>query len=140
MNRTPAVKAWQERLAREGHALVSVDPALMPPQYPNLEQSKLLLAEGVRDPVVRRLTIVSIVEGFGAIIRDVAVPDLASQFVEPIDGTALAHLGKPTEEVIFSFFAGIVFGLADVETRSILPSFAAHFFGSALFDTLALAY
>jgi hypothetical protein len=66
----------------------------MPPQYPNVEQSKLLLRAGVRDPVVRRLTIISIVEGFGAVIRDVRVPDLRSCFVEPIDGTALDHLGR----------------------------------------------
>jgi membrane protease YdiL (CAAX protease family) len=51
---------------------------------------------------------------------------------------ALAHLGKPPEEVAFSLFAGIVFGLADLEARSILPSFSAHFLGSALFDMLAL--
>ncbi len=94
IHRMPAVRAWQERLAREGHALVTVDEALMPPQYPNLEQSKLLLKEGVRDPVVRRLTIISIVEGFGAIIRDVGIPGLAGQVVEPIDATALAHLDK----------------------------------------------
>jgi membrane protease YdiL (CAAX protease family) len=51
---------------------------------------------------------------------------------------ALLHLGKPTEEVVFSFFAGIAFGLADLEARSLLPSFASHFLGSALFDVLAL--
>jgi membrane protease YdiL (CAAX protease family) len=51
---------------------------------------------------------------------------------------AIAHLGKPTEEVVFSLFAGLAFGLADMEARSILPSFLAHFTGSAVFDYLAL--
>jgi hypothetical protein len=92
IHRAPAIRAWQAQLARDGHELLAIDTALMPPQYPNVEQAKLLLREGVRDPVVRRLTIVAIVEGFGAIIRDVRVPDLAAQLVEPIDGTALAHL------------------------------------------------
>ena len=92
LHRGPAIRAWQAELAREGHALIEVDRALMPPQYPNVAQSRLLLRHGVRDPVVRTLTIVSIVEGFGAIIRDVVVPDLASLVVEPIEGTALAHL------------------------------------------------
>jgi hypothetical protein len=32
------------------------------------------------------------VEGFGAVIRDVGVPKLDAHLVEPIDGTALAHL------------------------------------------------
>ena len=51
---------------------------------------------------------------------------------------ALAHVGKPVEEVVFSFFAGIAFGLADLEARSIVPSFASHLLGSVLFDALAL--
>jgi len=90
--REPAIRAWQARLGTAGHELLRVDPALMPPQYPNVEQAKLLLREGVRDPVVRRLTIISIVEGFGAVIRDVRVPPLDALVVEPIEGTALTHL------------------------------------------------
>jgi hypothetical protein len=94
LHRTPAIRAWQARIAADGHALLSIDPAQIPPQYPNADQAVLLAKEGVRDPIVRALTIISIVEGFGAIIRDVKVPDLGSQIVEPIDGTALAHLGS----------------------------------------------
>ena len=93
-NRVPAIGAWQERLRRDGHELIGVDPALLPPQYPNVEQAKLLLSEGVQEPIVRALTIISIVEGFGAIIRDVPVPKLEELVVEPIDGTALAHIDK----------------------------------------------
>ncbi len=94
LHRMPAVRAWQARLAREGETLLDVDRALMPPQYPNVEQTTLLLRHGVRDPVARALTIISIIEGFGAIIRDVKVPDLAALVMEPIEGTALAHLGR----------------------------------------------
>jgi hypothetical protein len=94
LHRAPAVAAWQARLAREGHALVEVPRALMPPQYPNVAQSKLLLTHGVRDPIVRALTIISIVEGFGAVIRDVRVPSLRDWIVEPLEGTALDHLGR----------------------------------------------
>jgi hypothetical protein len=90
--RGPAIAAWQAQLRRSGHGLIDVYPGLMPPQYPNIAQAKLLLREGVRDPVVRRLTIISIVEGFGAIIRDVRVPPLEAHVVESIDGTALSHL------------------------------------------------
>jgi len=92
LHRGPAIAAWQARLAREGDALIGIPRALMPPQYPNLAQATLLLRHGVRDPIVRTLTIISIVEGFGAIIRDVRVPDLGALVVEPVDGTALAHL------------------------------------------------
>jgi hypothetical protein len=91
-HRGPAIVAWQARLAREGAELIEVPRALMPPQYPNLAQARLLLREGVREPIVRALTIIAIVEGFGAIIRDVEVPDLDDLVREPLSGTALAHL------------------------------------------------
>jgi hypothetical protein len=94
LHRAPAISAWQARLAREDAALIEIPRALMPPQYPNVEQSVLLLKHGVRDPIVRALTIISIVEGFGAIIRDVKVPDLGALVVEPTAGTALAHLAE----------------------------------------------
>jgi hypothetical protein len=94
LHRGPAIHAWQAALAREGTELIEIDRAMMPPQYPNVAQAKLLLQHGVRDPIVRTLTIISIVEGFGAVIRDVAVPDLAKCVVEPTTGTALAHLGS----------------------------------------------
>ena len=92
LHRGPAIRAWQARLRVEGAGLLEIPRTLMPPQYPNVEQAKLLLREGVREPIVRALTLISIVEGFGAIIRDVEVPDLRSHVVEPIDGTALSHL------------------------------------------------
>jgi hypothetical protein len=94
LHRGPAIAAWQARLARDGQALLEIPRALMPPQYPNVAQSTLLLRHGVRDPLVRTLTIISIVEGFGAIIRDVRVPDLGALVVEPVEGTALAHLAE----------------------------------------------
>jgi hypothetical protein len=93
LHRAPAILAWQSQLLRDGAEVIQIDRALMPPQYPNVEQAKLLLRHGVRDPIVRTLTIISIVEGFGAVIRDVAVPDLTECVVEPVTGTALAHLG-----------------------------------------------
>ncbi len=94
VHRGPAVAAWQARLAREGSELLEIPRALMPPQYPNVAQAKLLLKNGVRDPIVRTLTIISIVEGFGAVIRDVRVPKLGELVVEPLEGTALDHLGR----------------------------------------------
>ena len=92
LHRSPAIEAWQGQLAQQGHELVEISTALVPPQYPSVAQSKLLLTEGVREPVVRALTMIAILEGFGAVIRDVTVPALAAHLREPIDGTALAHL------------------------------------------------
>jgi hypothetical protein len=92
LHRNPAVLAWQTKLTNEGFRLIEIADALSPPQYPSVEQARLLLKRGLREPIVRALTVISILEGFGAIIRDVRVPDLNALFVEPIDGTALAHL------------------------------------------------
>jgi len=94
LHRAPAIAAWQARLRREDAGLIEIPRSLMPPQYPNVAQSTLLLRHDVRDPIVRTLTIISIVEGFGAIIRDVKVPELGALVVEPVEGTALAHLGE----------------------------------------------
>ena len=92
LHRNPAVLAWKHKLQSAGHSLIEISDALIPPQFPSVAQAKLLLQNGIKEPVVRALTVISILEGFGAIIRDVRVPDLQSLFVEPIDGTALAHL------------------------------------------------
>jgi hypothetical protein len=90
--RTPAIQAWKARLASEGHPLLYFPTNYVPPQYPNYLQTKLLLEEGVRDPVVRALTNVAIVEGFGARIRSVGALELERHLLEDIGGTALAHL------------------------------------------------
>ncbi|MBW2280590.1 MAG: hypothetical protein JRG76_06265 [Deltaproteobacteria bacterium] len=92
--RTPAIQNWQRRLLDEGHALISLPTRYVPPHYPNYAQAKLLLQQGVVDPITRSLTLISIVEGFGARIRDVPLPDLRGEIVENIDGTALAHLDQ----------------------------------------------
>lgn len=92
LHRGPAIEAWQQTLLSSGGHLVDIAPELIPPQYPSVEQAVLLCRHGVQDPIVRALTIISVVEGFGAIIRDVKVPELEKLIVEPIDGTALSHL------------------------------------------------
>ena len=92
LHRVPAIAAWKRQLSKQGHELIDISRELMPPQYPNVGQAKLLLRHGVREPIVRALTIISIIEGFGAMIRDVRVPGLDENFVEGVEGTALAHL------------------------------------------------
>jgi membrane protease YdiL (CAAX protease family) len=51
---------------------------------------------------------------------------------------AFLHLGKPMIEVPYSLVAGIIFGWANLRSRSMLPSWITHFVGSALFDALIL--
>jgi hypothetical protein len=92
--RRPAVNAWRRRLIDAGQPLIHVPAKYVPPNYPNYPQAKFLLKEGVVEPVTRALTIISIVEGFGARIREVKVPDLSVEVKESVDGTALAHLAN----------------------------------------------
>jgi len=90
--RGPAIAAWQAQLAARGTPLLAIAPALVPPHYPSAAQAALLLREGVREPLVRTLTTIAIIEGFGAMIRDQRVPDLTRCVREPLDGTAAGHL------------------------------------------------
>ena len=92
VGRGPAISAWQAQLGARGVPLIAIPPELVPPHYPSAPQAVLLLREGVREPLVRTLTTIAIIEGFGAMIRDQRVPDLSSCVREPLDGTATAHL------------------------------------------------
>ena len=83
---TPPCSPGRSNCCNAGHTLIDIPESLVPPQYPSVEQAKLLLKRGVKEPVVRALTVISILEGFGAIIRDVRVPELQSLMVEPLDG------------------------------------------------------
>jgi hypothetical protein len=73
---------------------VHVPQKYIPPNYPNYPQAKFLLQEGVVEPVTRALTIISIVEGFGARIREVKAPDFSAEIKESVEGTAVAHLAN----------------------------------------------
>ena len=91
--RVPAIKAWQEQhVATSGTALFEIPADTVSPQVPNVAQVKFLLKSGVREPMVRRLSEIAIVEGFGAMIRELPVPPLSSFIREDTAGTALAHL------------------------------------------------
>lgn len=73
-------------------ALIDCPPDFFADFYPNVDQTKYLLSEGVRTPLAHVLTHIGTIEGFGSIIRFVELDDLQRHFVQPIDGTATAHL------------------------------------------------
>ena len=58
-----------------------------------MAQARFLIESGVPDPISATLTRVGTVEGFGAMIRYEAIPDMRRLVDEDIGGTALAHLG-----------------------------------------------
>src|SRR5690348_16103534 len=92
-HRAPAIAAWQQSHREQfGTEILDAPLELWPDVYPNVAQSKYLLREGVRDPMISSLTRIGTVEGFGGLIRAVQVSDMQSHFDESIKGTALAHL------------------------------------------------
>jgi hypothetical protein len=93
--RVPAIAAWQaQHVETSGTPLFEIPADTISPQVPNPAQAKYLLRSGVREPMVRTLTEIAIVEGFGAMIRELPVPPLKSFIREDTDGTALAHLAR----------------------------------------------
>jgi hypothetical protein len=93
--RTPAIDAWQRRHRDDfGTEILDVPLSTWPESYPNVEQAKLLLRAGVRDPMITVLTRIGTVEGFGAMIRHADVGDLQRFFDESVAGTAIAHLNR----------------------------------------------
>jgi len=66
LRRAGAIEAWQARLPA-GELAAVLDPisARVPPHFPSVGQTKLLVRHGVTVPLVRILSIIAIVEGFG---------------------------------------------------------------------------
>ncbi len=99
LNRVPAIRAWQDEHRRLfGTDILDAPLDSWPGTYPNVAQSRLLLAHGVREPVIAQLTRIGTVEGFGANIRHLAPADMQCYFVEDIRGSATAHLGRGLTE------------------------------------------
>jgi hypothetical protein len=94
-HRIPAIQAWQEHHREDfGTEILDAPLSAWPGSYPNVEQARYLLQEGVREPIVASLTRIGTVEGFGARIRYLAPPDIQRFFVEDVRGTAMAHLSR----------------------------------------------
>ncbi len=93
--RWPAIRAWQEQhQAQFGTPLLDVPLDAFPEPYPSVTQAKFILKQGIKLPMSLTLTRIGTVEGFGAGIRRVPLPDLQTCFVEDISGTAMAHLNQ----------------------------------------------
>lgn len=93
--RVPAIAAWQ-RQREEQFATPILDIPLesWPENYPNVDQAKYLIREGVTQPIVATLTRIGTVEGFGAMIRYSSIPELQRCFDEDVRGTAMTHLDR----------------------------------------------
>ena len=93
--RTEAIRSWQQHHEElTGTPVLTAPLETWPGNYPNVAQAKLLLRNGIREPMIVQLTRIGTVEGFGAMIRYLAPADMQQFFVEDVRGTALDHLAK----------------------------------------------
>jgi hypothetical protein len=94
-NRVAAIEAWErQRRADFGTDAVTLPLDTWPATFPNVEQSKFLISRGVPGPTISMLTRIGTVEGFGAMLRMLPVPDWRTVFADDIRGTAVDHLGR----------------------------------------------
>jgi hypothetical protein len=91
--RWPAIQAWEDqRRSQFSTPILDVPLETWPENFPNVEQSKLLIRAGAPGPTISALTRIGTVEGFGAMLRHLPIPDFRRSFDEDITGTAIAHI------------------------------------------------
>ncbi len=94
-HRWPAVRAWQEQVTRRGFPLIDASVRLLKRgAYPNAEQQKLLLGNGLGETLWNSLTITGVIEARGKALCDAEAPDFQKIIVEDISATATGHLNK----------------------------------------------
>ncbi len=91
--RPEAIEAWTRALRERGGDLLPADSSLLAgSRYPTLEQSKLLLREGLGLSFWNTLTITGKIEARGRMLADLPFPDLQELVVEDISEMAIGHL------------------------------------------------
>jgi len=93
--RGPAIEAWSAALRARGGDLLDADASLLTgPRVPNLDQHRLLLANGHGQTFWNQLTTTGKIEARGRVLADLPVPDLAGVVVDDITDWAVGHLGR----------------------------------------------
>lgn len=93
--REPALQAWTQALRAHGGAPLAADSSLLGGvRLPSVEQSKVLLRNGLGETFWNTLTITGKIEAKGRLLAEFEFPDLAPHIVEPIDEMAIGHLNK----------------------------------------------
>lgn len=93
LNRWPAVHAWQAALADRGWPLIEADTALLSvAPFPNEDQMRLLIAEGLGHALWDSLSITGIIEARGIALVDFTAPDFAELTDADLSTQAIGHL------------------------------------------------
>ncbi len=95
LNRGPAVDAWTGSLRSNGGDILDATAALLDGvRLPNVEQSRVLLRNGLGESFWNTLTIIGKIEARGRLLADVDFPDLEPHIVEDISEMGIGHLNK----------------------------------------------
>ncbi len=93
--REPALAAWQQALqARGGRMFPASADLLGGERSPNVEQSRVLLRNGLGQTFWNSLTITGKIEARGRLLAEATFPDLQKYIVEDISTMAIGHLNN----------------------------------------------
>ncbi len=95
LNRWPAVEAWQAQLETRGFPVIDASTRLLKRDaYPNIDQQKLLLSNGLGETLWNALSITGIIEARGRALCDVEAPNFQAIIEEDVSSMATGHLNK----------------------------------------------
>lgn len=95
LHRVPAIEAWEEkRVAESGTPILHLPLETWPEHFPNVTQAKFLIGKGAPQSTISDLTRIGTVEGFGAMMRYLPLPDFQTVLDDSIAGTAVEHISK----------------------------------------------
>lgn len=93
--REEALHAWSAALAARGGHLLDADASLLGGlRIPVVEQSRVLLRNGLGETFWNALTITGKIEAKGRLLAEIPFPDLAPHIVDDISQMAIGHLNK----------------------------------------------
>ena len=95
LQRWPAVEAWQAQLTSRDFPVIDASTRLLKREaYPNIDQQKLLLGNGLGETLWNALTITGIIEARGRALCDVEAPNFQAIIEEDVSGMSIGHLNK----------------------------------------------
>ena len=95
LQRPRAIDSWAKALRARGGEPLQADSSLLAGiRYPNTEQQRLLLREGLGQTFWNTLTITGKIEARGRILADMTFPEFQDVVVEDVSEMAVGHLNK----------------------------------------------
>lgn len=93
--REPALRAWEAALVARGGAPMTADSSLLGGvRLPNVDQSRVLLRNGLGQTFWNTLTITGKIEAKGRLLAQLTFPELQPFIVDDISSMGIGHLNK----------------------------------------------